>query len=235
MSLAQYASYPMPVVADNGVMYLFYRETSQYVSRSDLTDDRPLKLLNSTDSGATWTDLGYVIRTDRIDNLDEIYVGQIRHEHAQGSVPEQFLVVWTIAGGGPGNHAHDVYHRNMYYASFRPSTQHFYSADGTDLGTSIDTGEAETRCKVYDTGSPSGLDVSYMNLVHADDDGKPIVVWNWSAADRAKASKWTGSSWRTTDVPATFAFDIEKAGPDAFKVYKKTSGDLEILLTTDGG
>ena len=89
---------------------------------------------------------------------------------------------------------------------------------------------------MYDTGTPSGLDVAYMNVVHADDNGNPIVVWNWKSTGQVKATKWTGSSWRTTAVPATYAFDVVRTGPDAFKVYKKTpEGDLQILLTTDGG
>lgn len=78
---------------------------------------------------------------------------------------------------------HDRYHRNLYYAYFQPGNEHFYSADGKDLGVQIDNDKMEMHAKAVDTGEPKyargtpgfpGPDVGYTHTVQPLQNGGPL-------------------------------------------------------------
>ena len=52
--------------------------------------------------------------------MNEIYIGQLRHEPATLGRPERVAIVYTLAGGRPEGHLHDRYHKNIYHAYFSP-------------------------------------------------------------------------------------------------------------------
>src|SRR5437764_1055497 len=95
----------------------------------------------------------------RPDNMNEIYIGQLRHEPAGLGQPERVLIVYTLAGGGAEGHLHDRYHKNIYYTYFTPADLHFHAVDGRDLGTRIDDAEQEAYLKVADTQAVQRVDV----------------------------------------------------------------------------
>ena len=239
---APFASYPMPLVTANGDIYVFYRETSDRVDPSLDNDVRPLLYVKSTDNGATWTNSRtltgerYAIgSTDRPDNLDEIYMGQITYEAAKGRRAERFHMVWTIAGGGAGEEPkHDRYHRNLYYATFRPDNAHFYSAAGKDLGVQIDNDEMEGDAKAVDTGEPKyargsddfpGPDVGYTHAVQPRRNGDPLLIYNTQdgaggETKTIRALQWRGNKWKPSVVAENQGLlDMELTGPNAFRVY----------------
>jgi hypothetical protein len=227
LPVAAAASYPMPVKASNGDIYVFYRETLRTIDGTSPTDTRPLRYLVSTDNGHTWTRsagtfaIGSGTRTD---NLNETYVGQIRAVTFGGV--QRFHLVWTIAGGGPGTHLHDNYHKNLYYCAFQPSNRHFYSVTGADLGTAIDDTEQENSCKVLDTPLvrkiPQTRDVGYVHLVDLLANGTPYLVYTRYTSDTpvVMTAVRSGSTWvQTTGVSGGKLTDMEKTGPDTFRVY----------------
>ena len=239
---APFASYPMPLVTANGDIYVFYRETSDRVDPSLDNDVRPLLYVKSTDNGDTWmnsqtlTGERYAIGSmNRPDNLDEIYMGQMTYEPARAGRTERFHLVWTIAGGGAGEEPkHDRYHRNLYYATFRPDNAHFYSAAGKDLGVQIDNAEMEADAKAVDTSEPKyardsddfpGPDVGYTHTVQPRKNGDPLLVYNTQdgvggETKTIRAVQWRGNKWKPSVVAENQGLlDMEPVGPNAFRVY----------------
>lgn len=228
INLASRASYPMPVKADSGDIYVFYRSTEGI-------DDRPLRYIKSTDHGLSWSGQFLAIGHDRDDNMNEIYMGQIRHEPAGGSNPEKFHMIWTIAGGGFEGPQHQRYLRNVYYAYFDPAVEHFFSISDTDLGPDIDFTDSESEAKVLDTGPPSGHDVDVYSLLHCNDDGSPLLLF--THLDQVKAAVSTGGGWQIVDAPATGRLrDIEKIGPSSFNfLVGLGTSEIQVIETGDGG
>src|SRR5256885_1490191 len=181
------ATYPMPFVTDNGTVFVFIRETVRDLDHTSPVDLRPMKYVRSTDSGLTWSNTAtltgdkYAIApTDRPDNMNEIYIGQLRHVSAGWGQPERVQIVYTLAGGGVEGHLHDRYHHNVYYTYFPPADLHFHAADGRDLGTRIDDAGQEAYLKVADTpflAAPYQRSPDYISLVGEVVPGVPFVLW----------------------------------------------------------
>src|SRR5579859_870126 len=99
VSAAPAATYPMPLKADNGDIYVFYRETMETVTAAP-ADFRPMQYIVSTDNGHSFTNSTTLTGApfvwgsqNRPDNMNEIYAGQIRHEEATANRPERFSLV----------------------------------------------------------------------------------------------------------------------------------------------
>ncbi|WP_414936907.1 BNR-4 repeat-containing protein [Amycolatopsis sp. cmx-11-51] len=132
------ASYPMPVKTADGTLFVFYRETTNELDPNANPDSRPMKYIACRDNGKTWKNSVQLTGKQwafgslgRADHMDEIYVGQLRYLPSSGRI--QF--VYTLAGGGPSQHKHDVYHRNVYYLSFDVRTLRFFSAAASSRRT----------------------------------------------------------------------------------------------------
>ncbi|GAA0249878.1 hypothetical protein GCM10009000_077690 [Halobacterium noricense] len=191
---AEGASYPMPFVADNGDLYVFYRET--YVLGEDPGDEeydtayRPLRYVRSTDGGETWTNsvelTGHAgaVNDGRRDNwLNEIYAEQLHHESAGNGNPERVHFTWMISGGldEDGEHSHGHYLQNVYYAYFTPHNLHWHTADGKDLGQSITPEEMDEHCIVENTLESDKFtrrhSVPFDKWVNVTADGRPILLY----------------------------------------------------------
>ena len=88
----------------------------------------------------------------RPDNLNEIYVGAVKHESAHAGLSEKIHISWSIAGGGPEGPEHDRYHKNGYYSYLNLTNEHFYNAAGFYLGTSINNRDSVNYCLAVDSG-----------------------------------------------------------------------------------
>jgi hypothetical protein len=236
------ASYPMPVRAANGDIFVFYRETSRSLDRRFPVDTRPLLYVQSTDDGRTWrsskqiTGYPYALgSTTRKDNLNEVYMGQLRYSPPQAARPERIDMVWTIAGGGPGRHAHAAILANVFYASFSPASRRFSSASGKDLGTQIDDTDQERHAKVMTTALEPPF-VNFVQLVGVND-GRPFVLWHTHRGQTAAddyVSVWTGRVWQTTKVGTGMRLrEMEPLAPGSaatWRVY--TTRDQQPDITT---
>ncbi len=240
------ASYPMPVKTDDGTLFLFYRETTGELDPTADPDFRPMKYIVSRDDGKTWKNS--VLLTGkpwafgslgRADHLDEIYVGQLRYLPGSGRI--QF--VYTLAGGGPAQHKHDVYHRNVYYLSFDVRTLRFHSAAGRDLGTQVDDAEQERHLKVAETPLelPGGLkSPDYILQVGTQHDGKPFVTWfqfDAAGSPRDFAGAWNGRNWEIREVANGLRLrEIEPLNGGTWRVYGTRDGQpgIATFLLGDG-
>ncbi|MFC4013763.1 BNR-4 repeat-containing protein [Nonomuraea purpurea] len=232
------ASYPMPFKAANGHLFVFFRETTRTLVPGTPPDTRPILYMRSTDHGVTWqsskqlTGLPYALgSTDRPDNLNEIYLGQLRHQRH----PERVHLVWTLAGGGPAQHRHDYYHKDIHYAWFDPNTLAFHAADGTDLGPQLTDDEMEGPCKVAVTPLERPGDVvspDYIQLVGWLQNGRPFVVWftrDASLGFHVYSSVWTPRGWRSDEVATGLrAREMEPIGPNTWRVYTTVDGQSGI-------
>lgn len=240
------ASYPMPVKTVDGTLFLFYRETTKELDPAADSDFRPMKYLVSRDHGKTWTNSVRLTGKQwafgslgRADHMDEIYVGQLRYLPSTGRI--QF--VYTLAGGGPAQHKHDVYHRNVYYLSFDVRTLRFFSAAGHDLGTQVDDAEQERYLKVVETPLelPGGLkSPDYILQVGTQRDGKPFVTWfqfDAAGSPRDFAGAWNGRNWEVREVANGLRLrEIEQLDRGTWRVYATRDGkpDMETFLLENG-
>ncbi|HMB00192.1 MAG TPA: hypothetical protein VKS21_04325, partial [Spirochaetota bacterium] len=133
----------------DGVIYVFYRKTRK---NSIHSDDRPLRMIKSTDNGLTWSKPVYAIDSEdkQQDNLNEVYAGGLVREPAAVEHRERFLVAWTIAGGGD-IHRHDRYHKDIYFAYFYPGSDTWENVNGKKLGKTVKLADLE-ECLVFDSG-----------------------------------------------------------------------------------
>jgi hypothetical protein len=239
------ASYPMPFKTKDGTLFVFYRETTHDIDKTVPTDTRQMKYIVSKDNGLTWknsldvTGQPFVIgSSSRPDNMNEIYIGQLRQDPVTGLVH----IVYTLAGGGPTQHVHDYYHRNLYYAVFNPYNLHFYSAAWRDLGTQIDDADQETYLKVADTPlerpaelkSPDYIQQVGTNL------GVPFVLWftfDTAGVPHNQASVWNGRAWTTKEVASGMRTrEVEPVDLLTWRVYATRDGqpNIETYLLTFG-
>jgi hypothetical protein len=234
VSIAPDASYPAPLVTSDGVIYVFIRLTR---ARNGHSDDRPLAMIKSTDNGQTWTRTTILDPYPRPDNLTEIYNGKISYQPARGGQKAKIHISWTLAGGGPGQHQHDVYTRNIYYAYMDPTNDHLYDITGRDLGTSVDNNEGEMYCKALDTGcSNCAHQTGYQISVSYDDDGSPLMLFG-HYQNGLTAVRREGTAWMAKVVtPQTGEpRDINHIGPRTFQVFRTMGNTCIVHRTSDGG
>ncbi|TML25315.1 MAG: hypothetical protein E6G35_12330 [Actinobacteria bacterium] len=219
------ATYPMPFVTDTGAVFVFIRETARDLDHVSPVDLRPMKYVRSTDP------------TDRPDNLNEVYIGQLRYVPGW---PDRVQIVYTLAGGGPEGHLHDRYHKNIYYTYFTPDDLHFHAADGRDLGTRIDDAEQEAYLKVADTAlmaAPYQRSPDYISLVGEIVPGIPFVVWMQTDANGV-LHDYTGvrrfGGWRVDQVGTGFRVrDMEQLNPVTWRVYATPDPSAPGIQTYD--
>ena len=240
---AAFAAYPMPLKADNGDIYLFYRESSYSLHPELDRDDRPIQYLLSQDNAAGWQKSSELNGVDisigswhRPDNLNEIYLGQIRHQSATADIKERFHLVWTLSGGGYEGPKHDRYHKDVYYAYFLPENRHFYSAGGKDLGFGIDAQEMQ-ECLAFDSGkldSNNPKAIGYSLLLSWGKRAEPILVYesNIDGEIRLGSSTFRHNSWQHSSIPsANSIMDLERLDDDSFALYL---GNGQIFVSHDG-
>jgi BNR repeat-containing family member len=228
------ASYPAPVVARDGTIYVFHRWTRQ---SNGHTDDRPYAFVKSTNNGGAWTKQMIVDPYPRSDNLTEIYNGKVTYQPDGPATKAKIHIAWTLAGGGPGTHAHATYGRNVYYAYLDPTNDHMFDVTGRDLGTTIDNTEAEMYCKPLDTGcSNCGHQASLQVSVHALDDGTPLILFG-HLTNGLSSLRWSGSAWVSRVVTSEKGEprELSKFGPRSFKAFRTAGNGCQVFRTTDGG
>jgi BNR repeat-containing family member len=232
------ATYPMPFKTADGSIFVFIRETAGDFDLAFPTDTRPMKYVRSTDNGRTWQssatltgDRWAIAPLNRPDNMNEIYIGQLRYEPATPLHPERVGIVYTLAGGGPEGHLHDRYHRNIYYTWFSPKDLHFHAANGRDLGTTIDEEDQERYLKVAETPlqtvNPRSPD--YINLVGTTLGALPFVVWmRLDAAGTLHdySALWSPlGGWQTRELGTGVRVrDMAQSGPLTWRVYGTDEG-----------
>jgi len=242
------ATYPMPVRTANGDLFVFVRETVQHLDRSAPVDLRPVKYVRSRDSGRTWEssqqltgERWAIAPTGRPDNMNEIYIGQLRLQPAGRGRPERVHIVYTLAGGGPEGNRHDRYHRNLYYTVFTPDDLRFHAADGTDLGRCVDDAAQERSLRIVETPlealppSRAGYLVrspDYIQLVGTLAGRVPFVVWMQTGTDGVltdHAAVYVAGRWRARRLgTGRWIREMEQVGPVTWRVYATREGDPGI-------
>ena len=239
---AERASYPAPVITSEGNFYVFYRDTRK---TSGHADDRPYQFVKSVDNGKTWTRQIAIDPYPRsTDNMCEVYNGKVTYQPAMKGQPAKIHLAWTIAGEKLGKHAHATYGRNVYYAWLNPVNDHLYNIQGKDLGPTIDNIEMDQYCQVLDTGIPekghmAGLQVS----VHYRDNGSPLIYFDNQTNGGPGSATWNGKGWTFAPIGNPNSDDrelrdpreLEKTGPESFRVYKPAGKKINVYQTTNGG
>jgi hypothetical protein len=244
------ATYPMPVRTANGDLFVFIRQTVYRLDPTAPVDLRPVTYVRSTDNGRSWHSSQQLTGhrwalgpTGRADNMNEVYIGQLRHEAAGQGRPERIHIVYTLAGGGPEGNLHDRYHRNLYYTVFTPGDLRFRAANGADLGPCVDGPIQERRLRIVETPlaalppHPAGHRVrspDYIQLVGALGGRWPFVLWmqtDPAGVLGVHAAVWTRGGWRTRQLGTDLRIrDMEPVGRWTWRVY--TTRDLAPDIQT---
>jgi hypothetical protein len=230
--------YPLPVKANNGDLYVFYRHTISGVNR-------PLHFTKSTDHGRTWQPPRPVIQHDplRDDLMDEIYAGGIAHDPGTN----RFVLNWTLAGGPLG---HNKAHANIYMAYFDADTDTCISPGGVDLGPVIDNEESMTHCLVKKRKG-NGYVTGHYSASAFLDDGTGLILFTILEGGRytVYSGTWKENRFEVRPVGSTGArtyadavCGLEKLGPREFRAYFMTADSendrlyhIQSMRTTDGG
>ena len=261
--------YPSVFKMENGDLYLFCR--GYYDENEDgdeTTSYRPWGYLKSTENGVpgTWSDFTEIIKStpNHLDyagdlaHMNEIYMEGITYEKAHGTIDERLLMVWHLAGGNDpdntpptGNHNH--FRKNVYFAYFYPGTTPICkNVKEESLGSMITnhSNEMANNCLVFDTGTPNCSTHLERIKAHYQDDGKPIVVFEFkddeSSDDLSVSYKWNGVYWAESydfkydlsgpsKLTGASLADLEKTGSSSFVSYWLKGGDLIAYSTDDGG
>ena len=242
------ATYPMVFKDSRGGIFVFVRETAGDLDKQYPTDFRPMKYVRSTDNGKTWKssesltgERWNIAPQTRTDNMNEVYIGQMRYEPASAGRPERVAIVYTLAGGGPEGHLHDRYHKNIYFTYFNPRTLTFSSATGTDLGVKIDDAKQEAHLKVAETPlqQPFPRTPDYIQLVGSTLGGtSPFVVYMTLDAADGKVRTWSqvhvpGLGWQGRELASGLRVrDMEKVDPFTWRVYATTNDPAVTAIST---
>jgi hypothetical protein len=243
------ASYPMPFKAANGDIYVFYRRTDNTIGQAP-PDQRPMLYVRSRDNGKTWSNSTQLTGAPfavgsigRADNMDEIYFGQMRYEAPSRGRTERVHIVYTLAGGGTEGQLHDRYHRNIYYAYFLPSNQHFYNAAGKDLGVQIDDADQEGSARVVET--PLELPAAFKTPDYIQQvgwsrlTGRPFVLYftgDTTGLFHNFLGYWDGRRWQTKEVTTGVRFREIEPVFGGWRVYSTDPNPgIKTALLTEWG
>jgi hypothetical protein len=138
ISLGFRGQYPMPMVTNDGDVYLIWG----FIPKSNIDVPkygtyRPEYLSISKDNGLTWTTRPFMISWQVKSQLNEFFLNQI--------IPNEdntkWYTAWTMGGGiAPTGPLHDYCHANVYAAYYMPSTDKWYSCQGVEIGNVMQGG-----------------------------------------------------------------------------------------------
>lgn len=236
------ATYPMPIATGQGKLYVFYRATLG-------ADNRPIFYLVSRNNGRTWGEARPIIdyQDQRPDHLNEIYVGAIVGRPGADGSAHRVLFSWTLAGGGPTQRRHDIYHKDVYFAVLDTGADRLRSADGTDLGPFVDSSEAAAHCMLYDSGSlddpvkhPGFRErpqhIGYITVAHeAPGRGAPVVAFQERKQGFLGISRWDGEAWQLTKLPLAGVADMGVSPSGELRLFVSRGGRMRVLSSADGG
>jgi hypothetical protein len=199
-----YATYHRFVKDSSGNIYLF-------VMHGDAADSSKLCYKKSSDGGQTWGPTNVVVD---FAGSAIVYAGNAEYD----SVNNRIHIGWCL-------YTNKNKRQNIYHAYLDILTGNMHSMDGTDLGPTISTSEADTYCKVVDTG----LLEAEIPAVHLDSNGYPYIIdtYGYSGDYKYIFTRWTGSSWST---PQTITSTNSRFNIPDFIVHSPSN--IEAYLIT---
>jgi len=194
------------MVASNGDIYVWAREevTGAYYR---------LYYIKSVDDGENWGSVNIIF-----DFGDTHTLGYGSNVIALGT-PDKIHRVFCDFDETLQKRLH-VYHVYMNLAD-----NHLYSMSGTDLGTSINKTEADSSCRIFDSGTNQTLPFTF----DLDSNGYPHILFNTvTGVDEytIKYVKWNGTSW-TTPISVT----TTGARADRNVIVVTSPSDIEAYLS----
>ena len=189
-------SYPK-AVREGDAVWLIY----SYSTSSEGTVVRRVYFKKSTDNGANWGASQLIIENGTAgDTGYGVYPG---HVEKHGS---KIHMTWIYVSNEDATYPT----RHVYYAYLNTNDSHMYDINNTDLGTSITYSEANSNCKIVD----SGTDGVGLHALHVDSDGYPWIMYLKGSGITTKSwtyyhTRWDGSAWTT---PAAITTTGNSAG-----------------------
>lgn len=220
--VAATATYPCPVLASDGDIYLFYRKTTS-------STNNPEYYIKSTDNGANWGSETLLIDFSSVNNT--VYCSNFELDT---SGTERIHFTFHYADNL------DSWRRNVYHAYLVVTGANdgkCYSMDGTDLGTSITKAEADSNCLVYNSGTNNCSFARHHVL-----GGVPYIIFpldNGTTPQNYQFTKWNGLSWDAPDTISAVPSHVRYGGAPNFIILSSSSIEayLPVLKTgyTVGG
>ena len=180
-------AYPMPAVVGDSV-YLFYSSTAAHWYR-------PYRMIQSGDSGKTWSEPITLIDSGHKEKeaYDEVYLHGFSVEKGDSNGPDRILLGWEMASG-PNGHNKGGY--GNFFAYFNCRDQEMYTASGKHLGPTVDLEELYGSCIINDAKSPTSRLFGYTTFPEVLPDGSAGVLYRLNG--KVYIVKWNNDSWDTT-------------------------------------
>jgi len=240
LPVAEKPGYPTAVTAGNTI-YLFYRHKVQEVYRT-------IKMVKSTDNGATWSSPKTVIDTGNVQagNFDEIYLNDIAYEQARFGHPERLRMTFHLAGGS----YHNQMAKNVHMVYMHTSDDKWRTVAGNTLGFVIDQGDfnnaASKKLLVREVLPTSAVPfpVSQRMAAHhqKDDNDRPLVAYLHRSGSSIvnSSSRWNGSNWvhsSITNDAGWIVNDTQFVSTSKVGVLlsNNATGNFRFYDTSDGG
>ncbi|MCK5643920.1 MAG: BNR-4 repeat-containing protein, partial [Gammaproteobacteria bacterium] len=193
-------TYPQPIKVRNSI-YLFNR--APYVTGESY------RIYN----GASWGEMNTIITSPTVAGT-RTYAGYMELNN------NKIHITWVYDYG--------LDRRNVFYAYLNLADHHMYTINGIDLGTTIDSTEAETYAIVRNTGTNN----SNPPFLHIDSNGYPWIFYIEGSGTSFKYfhTRWTGSAW-TSPVAITTTDDQY----NYLDFIINSVSDVTAYLTSAGG
>jgi len=225
-------SYPQPVWASDGRLYLF--STHYYAGRH-----RELGYFLSTDGGNSFGPNQIVIEHSP---LGSAYVGAIKHEPGCLGRPERFHIAWVHLRHINAKSSHGQVHP-VHYCQLNLDNQHLYNAQGIDLGKQVSYPEEWDAC-VAASPRLSKKFMQHIPVSGTTADGSPFVIWMEEDAERmcvyfsaydASANDWiTSTVFREPDTESR-SIDADVLADGTIRLYYPMGGSVRVFsLPGDG-
>lgn len=200
--------------ADSTGVYAMYR-TGNHNPGGAYPQHAYATIVESTDGGSTWSDLGPILdTTGHPDSDSDAYIADM-------DIRDGVLhFTWTVAHGTSHNDSRD----DVYHGYYDRADETCYAYDGTELGASI-TWADHDACRVYSGPASAGY--------HAFDGSTWYILVMTEPSDGGRGYvllEWDGSSWSQTDTGASLA-----AGGSTTGIRVNSNGNPELHLVTGDG
>ena len=236
--------YAQPIATDGGrVVYLFL---TQY-------GPRRLVLYKSEDGGDTFGPQRPVIGPGYGGKGRGIYVGNIKHQPATDSGPEQFHIPWTFFHRDGSLHVGGRQHP-VHYALFNAETGRVYNAEGEDLGESLKFPDGWEATLVSQPRQEAQF-MEYIPNTGVTKQGDPFVIWTELNAVTGEErhtmfhtyfgiynpdkEDWTVSKIHEEPLPQPGAvgraYDVDVTDNGTINMYFPTGKTVKLLTSEDSG
>ncbi|MGD9126041.1 MAG: BNR-4 repeat-containing protein [Planctomycetia bacterium] len=217
-------SYAMSTVVGD-TTYLFYSSTAARWHR-------PYRMIQSADSGKTWSEPVTLIDSGhrQKEKYDEVYLHGFSIDQGGDGKPARVLLGWEMVSG-PLGHNRGGY--GNFFAYFNCENQKMYAAGGKDLGSTVDLGEIYDDCVINDTKDPNSRLFGYTTFPEVLPDGSVSVLYTLHGKNYV--AHWKQNAWATSEIKIDGKlYDYQRTDQGTYVILSGSNKRTTVWESGDG-